>query len=120
MNYNINTAYEHTKQISIRKDDMRLLDYIEHLNTCINESQKVAERESSLYPNVSVELENIKIWYSHIYEWIKNHPPKYYVKYLEVAENFDSKITSIRYIYYEKNSLISEASIKVISELYDI
>lgn len=99
---------------------MRLFDYIEHLNTCINESQKVAERESSLYPNGSVELENIKRWYNHISEWIKSHPPEYYVKYLEVAENFDSEITAIQYVYYEKNDLISEASIKVISELYSI
>ncbi len=83
-------------------------------------AKKVAERESSLYPNGSVELENIKRWYHHISEWIKSHPPEYYVKYLEVAENFDSEITAIQYVYYEKNDLISEASIKVISELYDI
>lgn len=109
-----------TQQISNRKDDMSLLDYIDHLNKYISRSKEVAERESFPYLEGSAELVNIKRWYNHISEWIKSHPPEYYVKYLEVAENFDSEITAIQYVYYEKNDLISEASIKVISELYSI
>lgn len=96
-------------------------DYKNHLMKCINNSRDIALRElPHLGPQEQDPKEETDKWYDTILEWISKNPPTFYVKYLEVTESFDSKITAIQYVYYEKNEVISEASIKVISELYSI
>lgn len=93
--------------------------YSEHLKSCIDNSREIAEEEFS---NQSLELSQIKDmrrWYVYISDWVTRNPPEYYTKYLEVKENYKSEIVGINYVYFDKNERISEASIKIISELYD-
>lgn len=92
--------------------------YIDHLVNCINDSREIAEHEFSLQSYGSISREEMKEWYSYVLEWVNRNPPAFYVKYIEVTENYDSKITGIKYVYYDKNELIYEASIKIISDLY--
>ena len=92
--------------------------YIDHLMACINGSRKIAENEFTIQSYGSISREEMREWYSCVLEWVNKNPPTFYVKYLEVTESYDLKITGINYVYYDKSELICEASIKVISDLY--
>lgn len=103
-----------------RKENIDLLSYLDHLVSCINSSFEVAKKESSLLPeHERYDVKDISEWYKYVLEWIEKNPPEYYVKYIEVTENFNANITSIHYIYFDRTESVSEAAIKVTSELYD-
>lgn len=95
--------------------------YLDHLLSCINSSIEVAEKESSLLPaHESYGEKEMREWYNDILKWIYRNPPEFFVKYLEVIENYRADIVRVKYIYFDSDEMISEASIKVISELYDV
>lgn len=91
--------------------------YTEHLMRCINQSKETAEKEFSTALQSASKAE-MQDWYSRISEWISKNPPAFYVKYLEITENYNEKIKDIIYVYFEKNEAIEGASIRVISELF--
>ncbi len=99
---------------------VKMNEYVNHLMKCINNSRDIAMKE---LPQIGSQghdsKEEIEKWYDTIYEWISKNPPSFYVKYIEIVENYNSEITSIKYICFETEDEISEASIKVVSELYD-
>lgn len=95
-------------------------NYADHLMKCINNSRDIALKELPHQDsNEHDTKEEIEKWYDTISKWVANNPPVFFVKYLEVTENYASKVTAVNYLYFDTNDEIIDASIKVSSELYD-
>lgn len=93
--------------------------YMKHLMKCISNSRDIALNELTHLGSLEqISKEEVDKWYDNVCGWILKNPPSFYAKYLEVSENYDSKVTAVNYIYFDTNDKIVDASIKVISELY--
>lgn len=87
---------------------------------CINNSRDVALKELPYLDSQEKDFKKeMDKWYDIICEWVSKNPPTFFVKYLEINENHNSNITSVNYVYFETEDEIHDASIKVVSELYD-
>lgn len=93
-----------------KRGDM-LQRYLEHLINSIEKKRKVSIKEFHKTDlNRNEIIESVNCWYENIVKEVKNTPPTYYVRTIEIAEDSKGKIKSISYIYFEKDEELFDST----------